>query len=213
MLTLICHTNRISSILIHFISRSLAVKPGVLRFGPPPVAEMDLCRIPASGLPPTAISAAPANTNTLRPQPNANINPTTAGSPTIGGVAPLPAQSLPLNKTVKKPRKEGEPERDVQSPAYSDISDDSTPVDSDAGGRFYNPFLRSLIYKSSITYRISQAESGEHDRTTQKELAQIFVHTFSSFGNVWLPTFCSRCSKKVEIESKTQPKFEIFRIL
>lgn len=128
--------------LCHQINNSyyinVAVKPGVLRFGPSPVSDMDMSRIPATGLPQTPISVGIVNVSALRPQPNSIISPTSIPATVV---APLPAQALPLNKTAKKPRKEGEPEfirdrTDVQSPAYSDISDDSTPVaDTEVGGK------------------------------------------------------------------------------
>lgn len=111
---------------------------------------MDIGRIPTGGLPPTSMPNVP-----VRPQSQSNsiVSPTSIVSSTVGGVGSMAAQALPLNKSAKKPRKDGEPERDVQSPAYSDISDDSTPVDSDAGGKF--PQIHTLCEKTFILTRIT----------------------------------------------------------
>lgn len=79
---------------------------------------------------PTSLPGAISNPNAMRPQANTNISPSSA---LPSAVSAQPAQ---LTKTAKKPRKDGEPERDVQSPAYSDISDDSPAIDSDSAGMY-----------------------------------------------------------------------------
>lgn len=103
------------------------VKPGVLRFGPSPATEMDLSRA--------------TTTTSLPGQTNANLN--ASRSQTNTNNSPKSAQTTPssLNKTSKKARKDAEPERDVQSPAYSDISDDSPANDSDPAGTIANAFI------------------------------------------------------------------------
>lgn len=85
-------------------------------------------------------------------------------------------------KTQKKQRKEGTNDfdstsrdrDDVQSPAYSDISDDSTPVtEPEISGKFFANKLRSHI-SSSFVYKI-YFSLNEKRKTTKPTK----YHTFS----------------------------------
>lgn len=137
-----------------------SVKPGVLRFGPPP--DIEINRIGAIGGNPLGLPPSSLNQSPLRPTPVSSLTgmPGGPGSMTqsvdsmppvgiyLGNSVPPNSnqqqqQPLPMIKPQKK-RKDGSTDYesvassnrdDVQSPAYSDISDDSTPVvDSDMIG-------------------------------------------------------------------------------
>lgn len=116
---------------------------------------MDLSRPPTSGLPQTPISATAVSTPALRPQSNSIMSPTSM-PPTLG--APPSNSISPINKSGKKQRKDGEPEpyRDrsnVQSPAYSDISDDSSPVgEPDIGGKENSQIIMFFFWDNFIHY-------------------------------------------------------------
>lgn len=116
----------------------MAVKTGVLRFGPVPTP--DEIRLPPNSSPIT--SSANVNAN-FRPQPNTLIStniisslPAASTPNQINQIGQITPQPVSMVKTQKKQRKEGSNDfesnsrdrDDVQSPAYSDISDDSTPV-------------------------------------------------------------------------------------
>lgn len=99
------------------------VKPGVLRFVPTPTTEGDLNRLP---------------TNTCT-SPLGPVRTPIGGNPIASSPVPLTTsnQALSMVKPQKKQRKDGAGNEfenstrdrdDVTSPAYSDISDDSTPV-------------------------------------------------------------------------------------
>lgn len=129
---------------------SAAVKTGVLRFGPVPP---DDCRLPPNSSPMTSATNANAN---FRPQPNSLMSANIISSLPVAGQPPPPPpppnqmgqltpQPVSMVKAQKKQRKDGSNEfesnsrdrDDVQSPAYSDISDDSTPVaESDMNGKY-----------------------------------------------------------------------------
>lgn len=133
----------------------LTVKPGVLRFGPPP--DVDVNRLTGPQQPPASINQSPLRPTSLSSMVslpgsvggmlgNSVISPESphpvgyvgvgAGTNNSNGNV---GQALPIVKTQKK-RKDGNGagaidyessssnRDDVQSPAYSDISDDSTPV-------------------------------------------------------------------------------------
>lgn len=116
-----------------------AVKPGVLRFVPTPGPEpAEPSRLPPlNNSPLTSLTG----TNAIRVQSSALLAP--AANLNASAVSQL-NQPVSMVKTQKKQRKENNEfdgvsrERDdVQSPAYSDISDDSTPVaETDMSGNF-----------------------------------------------------------------------------
>lgn len=114
-----------------------------MRFGPAPTSDIDMSRHPPNSSPIT--SSANVNAN-FRAQQNALLSSTNVISslPTASTPGQLAPQALSMVKTQKKQRKEGTNDfdnssrdrDDVQSPAYSDISDDSTPVtESEMSGK------------------------------------------------------------------------------
>lgn len=137
--------------LTKFSSNPFAVKTGVLRFGPVPEELNRLTN--ASGVTattPTALSQSP-----LRPAPLSSMTRMAGATTPESTLQPSDysttnqtnVSSIPIvgSKSQKK-RKEGSAgidyessssnRDDVQSPAYSDISDDSTPVvDTDLMGK------------------------------------------------------------------------------
>lgn len=130
-------------------------------------------RIATAGLQSVPITTAVVSVSSLRPQSTSIMSPSSM-PPTVS--APLPTQALPLNKTGKKARKEGEPETfrdraDVQSPAYSDISDDSTPVaDTEVGGMF------KLLLLSYFHIHISTIKHNDINKLVIKTLCHFMFH-------------------------------------
>lgn len=128
-----------------------------MRFGPAPTSEIELSRhLPNSS--PLTISAN-VNAN-FRAQQNAllstNVISSLPTASTPGQMNQLTPQALSMVKTQKKQRKEGTNDfdntsrdrDDVQSPAYSDISDDSTPVtESEMGGKRQLSLNLSIVFK------------------------------------------------------------------
>lgn len=128
--------------------QSIPVKPGVLRFVTTPTAENDmLSRLPSSS------PLAP-----LRAQANSIIVP----SP-IALAVNQSVQALSMVKAPKKQRKDGtiatnefenttRERDDVQSPAYSDISDDSTPVaESEMSGKHFQITVSCTDFNSDLS--------------------------------------------------------------
>lgn len=119
---------------LHFINRVPTiplVKPGVLRFVPTPTTEGELSRLPTNSSP----------LGPTRAQANSIIGANAIVPSPVALTANQSSQPLSMVKTQKKQRKDGtaaanefentntpRDREDVQSPAYSDISDDSTPV-------------------------------------------------------------------------------------
>lgn len=115
-----------------------SVKPGVLRFVPTPTTDSELSRLPTNSSP-----LAP-----LRAQANSILGPNAIVPSPVALTTNQSAQALSMVKTQKKQRKDGptagsefenttRDREDVQSPAYSDISDDSTPVaETEMSGKF-----------------------------------------------------------------------------
>lgn len=105
------------------------MKPGVLRFVPTPTTEGELSRLPTNTSP----------IGPIRAQANSIIGTNSIVPSPVALTANQSTQPLSMVKTQKKQRKDGpapanefentaREREDVQSPAYSDISDDSTPV-------------------------------------------------------------------------------------
>ncbi|XP_055614017.1 serine-rich adhesin for platelets isoform X2 [Uranotaenia lowii] len=117
-------------------------KPGVLRFGPLPIDGSDTnIRLPtaAQGVPNTPGSVVPISQGTPIRIPTSAGGSLLGMSPnaTPGTPEALTPKSQSCTKQKKNRKSPGPPEfdiaasnraEDVQSPAYSDISDDSTPV-------------------------------------------------------------------------------------
>lgn len=137
------------------------MKTGVLRFGPAP-EELNRLSNSSSVTTPTALSQSP-----LRAAPLSSMTRMTSAPATTPEVSHQPSDysaanqsnvsSIPIvgSKSQKK-RKEGSAidyessssnRDDVQSPAYSDISDDSTPVvDTDLMGKIWLKKRRSETF-------------------------------------------------------------------
>lgn len=124
----------------------------MLRFVPTPTAEGELSRLPSNSGP----------LGPIRAQANSLIGSNAIVLSPVALAANQPAQALSMVKTQKKQRKDGttvgneienmtRDREDVQSPAYSDISDDSTPVaDTEMSGKILiipnNSFQRIIRF-------------------------------------------------------------------
>lgn len=132
-----------SNCFLHF-----TVKTGVLRFGPAP-EEMSRMSNSTGVTTPTALSQSPLRATPLSSMtrlagsttPESTLQPSDYSTANQSNVSAIPI----VGSKSQKKRKEGSGidyessssnRDDVQSPAYSDISDDSTPVvDSDLMGK------------------------------------------------------------------------------
>lgn len=116
---------------------SFSVKPGVLRFVPNPTPEpTDPNRLlSVSSSPQTSIS----NSGALRVHPTSILAPGTNLNLSSANQLNQPVSMVKMQKKQREKNSEfdgvSRDRDDVQSPAYSDISDDSTPVaETDSSG-------------------------------------------------------------------------------
>lgn len=157
------------------------MKTGVLRFGPPP-EELNRLSNSSSVPTPTALSQSP-----LRAAPLSSMTRMTGAPATTPEASHQPSDysaanqsnvsSIPIvgSKSQKK-RKEGSGidyessssnRDDVQSPAYSDISDDSTPVvDTDLMGK--NRLTKRRRTGSFIIYLTDKNQASKHAESVKK---------------------------------------------
>lgn len=157
-----------------------SVKTGVLRFGPAP-EELNRLSNSSSVTTPTALSQSP-----LRAAPLSSMTRMTGAPPTTPEASHQPSDysaanqsnvsSIPIvgSKSQKK-RKEGSGidyessssnRDDVQSPAYSDISDDSTPVvDTDLMGKIRSMETNGKKFQNLFT---DKNQASKHPESVKK---------------------------------------------